>query len=357
MTWLQSLLWPFTLPYGVYVRLRAVAYGAGILRQCRLNAKVISVGNLTTGGTGKTPMTLWIAERLLAEGKKVGILTRGYRGRSVQQPGGGVAAEDAQASTSRGSTGSVSTSDEVQLIAARLGDRVAIGVGGDRYANGNELVKDGIEWFVLDDGFQHMQLARDVNIVMIDASNPFGGGHLLPAGRLREPKSALARADLIVITRSRHAPAVEAIIRHETSAAIYYAHTHLDSVEAVDGTSGAEGDLGARAKKIFVFCGIGNPAAFLADLREWGFEVVGHWFFPDHHRYAQAEADAIRKTATECGAKALVCTEKDSFNIAGIDWQGFDVEYCQISMRVDAEDDFWGAINALAQARGQRARS
>jgi tetraacyldisaccharide 4'-kinase len=357
VTWLQSLLWPLTLPYGVYVRLRAVAYGAGILRQYRLNAKVISVGNLTTGGTGKTPMTLWIAERLLAEGKKVGILTRGYRGRSVQQPGGGVAAEDAQASTSRGSTGSVSTSDEVQLIAARLGDRVAFGVGGNRYANGSKLVKDGVEWFILDDGFQHMQLARDVNILIIDASNPFGGGHLLPAGRLREPKSALARADLIVITRSSHAPAVEAIIRHETGAPIYYACTHLESIEAVSGASGATGDLDARAKKIFVFCGIGNPAAFLADLREWGFEVLGHRFFADHHRYTQGEAEAIRKAALDSGAQALMCTEKDAFNTAGIDWQGFAVKYCRISMRVDAGDDFWGAIKALAEARGLRALS
>jgi tetraacyldisaccharide 4'-kinase len=346
VTWLQSLLWPFTLPYGAYVRLRAAAYRAGILRQRRLDATVISVGNLTTGGTGKTPMTLWIAERLLAEGKKVGILTRGYMGRRVQQPASAAGAA-AGASMSR-----IATSDEVQLLAARLGDRVAFGVGGDRYARGSKLAKDGVDWFILDDGFQHMQLARDINIVMIDASNPFGGGHLLPAGRLREPKSALARADLIVITRSNHAPAVEAIIRHETSAPIYYARTHLESIEAVSGASGASGDPDARAKKIFVFSGVGNPAAFLADLREWGFEVTGHWFFPDHHRYTQGEADSIRKTALDCGAKTLVCTEKDIFNMAGIDWQGFDVEYCRISLRVDAGDEFWGAINALAQARG-----
>ncbi len=181
----DSLLWPFTLPYGAATRLRALAYRRGILRQCRLDDVVISVGNLTTGGTGKTPMVLWIAQRLLSEGKKVGILTRGYRGK-----------------TSSGG----STSDEVRFLQARLGDSVAFGVGADRFARGRELSARGVEWFILDDGFQHQQLARSVNIVLIDATNPFGGGHLLPAGRLREPKSALARADIIVITRSERAP-------------------------------------------------------------------------------------------------------------------------------------------------------
>ena len=181
----QSLLWPLTLPYGAVSRLRARAYKKGLLRQQRLHGVVISVGNLTTGGTGKTPMVLWLAERLLAEGKKAGILTRGYRGETSL-------------------TGS--TSDEVQLLQRRLGDRVAFGIGADRFARGSELATRGIDWFILDDGFQHLQLARDVDIVLIDATNPFGGGHLLPAGRLREPKAAISRADIVVITRSGHAP-------------------------------------------------------------------------------------------------------------------------------------------------------
>jgi len=185
VTLLESVLWPLTIPYGAATHLRTRAYRTGLLRAKRLDGVVISVGNLTVGGTGKTPMVLWIAERLIAEGKKTAILTRGYRG-------------DASAEGS--------TSDEVQLLQARLGDRVAFGVGADRWARGRELSAQGIDWFILDDGFQHIQLARDVDIVLIDATNPFGGGHLLPAGRLREPKSALARANLVVVTRSDHAP-------------------------------------------------------------------------------------------------------------------------------------------------------
>src|SRR5271156_6844347 len=128
MKFLESLLWPLTLPYGAVAHLRARAYHRGILRQRRLDGRVISVGNLTTGGTGKTPMVLWIAQRLLTEGKSTGILTRGYRGEG-----------DAAASTS----------DEVQLLRARLGERVELGVGADRFASGTELAKGGVEAFVL----------------------------------------------------------------------------------------------------------------------------------------------------------------------------------------------------------------
>lgn len=205
----QTLFWPLTLPYGATARLRASLYRRGLLRQRRLEGIVISVGNLTTGGTGKTPMVLWIAERLLADGRFPGILMRGYRGET-------------------GPSGV--TSDELRLLQARLGQRVQFGVGPDRFARGRELAARGVDWFVLDDGFQHFPLARDVDIVLIDATNPFGGGFLLPAGRLREPRSALARADLIVITRSDHAPAVEAVIRRDSDAPIFYAAPHLESV-------------------------------------------------------------------------------------------------------------------------------
>ena len=133
-----------------------------------------------------------------------------------------------------GATQGTSSSDEVQLLRHRLGDRVAIGVGADRFARGSELAKKGVEWFVLDDGFQHLALARDVNIVLVDATNPFGGGYLLPAGRLREPRTALARADIIVITRSEYTPAVEATIRHYSAAPIFHARPRLDAIFAVD---------------------------------------------------------------------------------------------------------------------------
>jgi tetraacyldisaccharide 4'-kinase len=344
VTLTESLLWPLALPYGVAVRLKALAYRKRLLRTQHLDGIVISVGNLTVGGTGKTPMVLWIAERLLAEGKQVGILTRGYGG----EPSG------AQSNHASGAA-AVSTSDEVQLLKSRLGDRVVFGVGANRFTVGRELARRGIRWFILDDGFQYQQLARDVDVVLIDATNPFGGGHLLPAGRLREPKSALVRADLVVITRTSRAPAIEAAVRRESNAPIFYARPQLDSIQNIsDGQSSSAVAVG-QLPKLFVFCGIGNPLAFLASLHDWNIPIVGHRFFPDHHRYTQRDQDEIARLAQEASASGVICTEKDVYNLHGIQ-RPLKTFYCSISMRVDREDDFWRAVASAAKSRAHSAR-
>jgi len=345
MTLKDSLLWPLTVPYGAVSRLRSRAYRAGILKQQHLPGNVISVGNLTTGGTGKTPMVIWIAERLAAEGKSVGILTRGYRGDSAPQPA------TSRTNVEAKQKAPTSTSDEVQLVQARLGDRVAFGVGADRLAHGQELASRGVNWFVLDDGFQHLQLARDVDIVMIDATNPFGGGHFLPAGRLREPKTALARADLIVVTRSSHSPAVESAVHRETNAPVFYAQAELDSVYSPSSAPVESHD--AREQDLFAFCGIGNPSAFVADLRSWGFQIVGHKFFPDHHRYSPADVREIEAEARAAGASGLICTEKDRFNFP-CSSAAMDLWVCAISLRVDREQDFWRTMMAAIDSRKSR---
>jgi tetraacyldisaccharide 4'-kinase len=327
----ESFLWPLALLYGAVAHLRARAYLRGILRQRRLDGVVISVGNLTTGGTGKTPMVLWIAQRLLAEGKRVGILTRGYRGETSSEG---------------------STSDEVQLLQARLGDRVAFGIGADRFTRGRELVKGGVEWLILDDGFQHLRLARDVDIVLIDATNPFGGGRLLPAGRLREPRAALARAGIVVITRSGRAPAIEATIRRDSDAPIFYARPRLDAIRSVsDGQLG--GELApSQLPKLLAVCGIGNPTAYIKDLREWGVEIAGHRFFPDHHRYTQRDDDEIAREAKAAGASGVICTEKDLYNLRAIFYR-LPAFVCSISLQIDREDEFWRTIVTIAQSRAQ----
>ena len=159
-------------------RIRVWCYARGIFKSKKLPGTVICVGNLTVGGTGKTPMVLWLAERLVEEGKQTAILTRGYRGTKPERARG------------------VPESDEVTLFRERLSGKVQIGVGADRYATGEVLARHGVDWFVLDDGFQHLQLSRDADIVLVDATDPFGGGRTLPVGRLREPVSALRRADV-----------------------------------------------------------------------------------------------------------------------------------------------------------------
>ncbi|MGH9714276.1 MAG: tetraacyldisaccharide 4'-kinase [Candidatus Acidiferrales bacterium] len=333
MTWKDSLLWPLSVPFGAVAHLRARAYRKGILKQRRLDAVVISVGNLTVGGTGKTPIVLWIVERLLSEGKSVGILTRGYRGKKFASSGGESGGDD-------------SSSDEVQLLKSRLGDRVSFGIGADRFERGRALTARGVGWFVLDDGFQHMQLARDVDIVLIDATNPFRGGHVLPAGRLREPRTALSRADIMVITRSHHAPAIEAAIRRDSDAPIFYARVEMDSVFAPFHPHLTERE--ARERRLFAFCGIGNPSAFVSDLRDWGLQICGYRFFPDHHRYSAADINAIEQEAKSAGASGVICTEKDSFNYTGV-WRSMDLWVCSISIQIDRQDDLWRTVMEIAQ--------
>jgi tetraacyldisaccharide 4'-kinase len=335
----EVILWPFSLLYGVASRLRARAYRTGLLKPKRLEAIVISVGNLTVGGTGKTPVVLWIAQKLLAEGKQVGILTRGYRGDVVETDDSG---------TGGSASGS---SDEVQLLKTRLGDRVRFGVGANRFQKGTELAANGVDWFVLDDGFQHLQLARDVDIVLVDATNAFGGGHLLPGGRLREPLSALARADLVVITRTSNAPGLERAIQRYTNSPIFYAQPRLDAIRYVEA-----GQLGGSiatdiAGKPFAFCGIGNPHSFLFTLRDSSIDLAGHQFFPDHHRYTKTDAAEIGFAARAAGATALICTEKDLYNLGDAFDGTIDLLCATISMTIEREDDFWHQTISIANNR------
>jgi tetraacyldisaccharide 4'-kinase len=348
MTLKQSLLWPLSLPYGAVAHLRARAYRKGVLKQQHFDGTVISVGNLTTGGTGKTPMVLAIAEHLLAEGKNVGILTRGYRGEKIAP-----ASKSNSAAAATTANAITTTSDEVRLLQSRLGTRVHFGVGANRYEQGMELSKRGVNWFVLDDGFQHLQLARDVDIVLIDATNPFSGGRLLPAGHLREPRSALARADITVITRTTRAPAIESAIRRDSTAPIFYARTKLDAIHKF--TEGhVAGPVAAEAlPKLFAFCGIGNPSAFLDDLRAWNLDIAGHKFFPDHHRYTDHDDQEILELASDAGASGLICTEKDLYNLHAIYCGKLPTYYCSISMQIDNADDFWRTVKTATEQRAR----
>jgi tetraacyldisaccharide 4'-kinase len=335
---LSVALWPVAAVYGGVVRLRAALYRHGVLPRRRLGGVVISVGNLTVGGTGKTPMVLWLAERLAAEGQRPAILTRGYQGEGERDEKG------------------EPWSDEVALLRQRLEGRALFGVGKDRYASGRALEREGTRWFILDDGFQHLALERDADIVLLDASSPFGGGRILPAGRLREPRTALARADIVVITRSGHAPALETMVRWFTRAPIFYASTELEAVLRAPALEAVLPD-GERARmKFFAFCAIGNPAAFFDDLGKWEFTVAGERRFRDHHRYSPAEMDELEHAAAAAGADAMICTEKDVFNLRAAPATEMPIYACRIRMAVSDAEGFWRAILEATERRaGSRA--
>ena len=335
--WLR-LLWPVSLVYAMISRARAWCYRRHIFPNRKLPGTVISVGNLTAGGTGKTPMVLWIAERLAEEGKPAAILTRGYRG------------------SSDASTQGVPQSDEVALLRNRLSGKVQLGVGADRYKNGEALARQGVGWFVLDDGFQHLKLARDVDIVLLDATDPFGGGAVLPSGRLREPVSALRRSDIVVITRSVQspAPAIEAMIRRHTESPIFYTTTRLVSVLRVPRMDVALPQQDLRRARFLAFCGIGNPSAFFEDLRAWGFQIASERSFADHHVYIAKESAELEQSAASSGADALLCTEKDVWNLRHVQFAALPVYCCRISFQLPT--GFWETLMEIVQSRQARSR-
>jgi len=277
-------------------------------------------------------MVLWIAERLAQERKHAAILTRGYRGKLEPNSKG---ATDKQG---------LPQSDEVALLRERLSGRVQLGVGADRFKNGEALVRHGVEWFVLDDGFQHLKLARDANVLLLDATDPFGGGSILPTGRLREPVSAMGRADIVVITRSVQSPAsaIEAIVRRHCRCPIFYATTQLVSVLRVPRLDVALPEQDWRRGRFLAFCGIGNPPGFFDDLRGWGFRLAGQRSFPDHHEYSAQQAADLERAAASTGADALLCTEKDVWNLRNVQFAGLPVYCCRISFQIP--EAFWEAV-------------
>lgn len=323
----RMLLWPLSLLYGGLVRLRVWLYAKGWLKQKRLKATVISVGNLTVGGTGKTPMVIWLAEKFLAEGKRVAILSRGYHGAN-------------------------GTSDEVELMKFRLQSRVSFGVGKNRFAEGRLLEsQQPIDVFLLDDGYQHLQLARDLDILLMDASRPLAGESLLPAGRLREPLSAMARANLLVFTRTETVPGTMAAIQKLQHYPVFAAATQILGFRRLGGEIALLSSAEIGAGPFLAFCGLGNPEAFFRDLGNWGLAVCGQVTFPDHHRYSDRDVLQIGKAAKRAGANAFVTTEKDAQNLGGVGIGDAPVYVAVIDLVVSPEADFKNALDQSLAAR------
>jgi tetraacyldisaccharide 4'-kinase len=282
---LSVLLYPASLVYGGLIYARRAAYRAGVARAERLPVPVIVVGNLTVGGTGKTPLVLWLAQFLRAHGRAPGILCRGYGG-TLRSPRH--VAPDADA---------LECGDEPVLLAQRSG--CPVWIGADRAAAARALLatRPACDVLLCDDGLQHYALARDVEICVVDAARGFGNGWLLPAGPLREPLSRLAQVDALVVNGTAAPP--------PAGQAPCFA-MRLEGREfrnALD-PSCRTGPEGFRGKRVHAIAGIGNPQRFFDHLRALGLEVTPH-IFPDHHPFAASDLALP-------GAEALVMTEKDA---------------------------------------------
>jgi tetraacyldisaccharide 4'-kinase len=299
----EAGLW--ATPIRAALRGGEVLYRAGVaLRNRRYDRKgpdvtlpveVISVGNITAGGTGKTPFVIDLVTRLDRMGKSPAVVARGYG-----SPGG-------------------EPNDEERLV-RRHCPAVSYFANPDRAAAGEEAcLRCGADVIVLDDGFQHRRLARALDIVLIDATCPFGHGRLLPGGLLREPPGALRRADAVVITRAGQVSpariaALDAKLRRLAESAIHLkCHHRVTSIDRIDGTATGESLDGARA---VLFAGIGNPSAFRQTALSLGVKVVGQRYWPDHYRYRRRDLDDLLRTGAFTPHDLLLTTEKDAVKLA-----------------------------------------
>ena len=237
----------------------------------------------------------------------------------------------------------------------RLHGRAAFGVGKNRFAAGHRLESQHpVDVFLLDDGFQHLQLARDVNILLVDASRPLRDESLLPSGRLREPLSEIHRADLVVFTRVNDQPSLKRAIQEFPGLPIFPAATRLLRYRRL--TAGKQviaPDLELPHQPVFVFCGVGNPDAFLSDVERWRNRVAGHFIYRDHHPYSRRDLRRLEDAAKNAGARALLTTEKDVENLRDLLPLSLPVYACEIEVKIADAGEFQKALKSkLEEGRG-----
>jgi tetraacyldisaccharide 4'-kinase len=304
------------VPYGLAVRLRNAMYERGWKERHKAPVPVVSVGNLTVGGTGKTPCVEHVARFYRGRDWRVAVLSRGYGS------GGG-------------------RNDEAMVLEENLPDVPHL-QGPDRVALAAAAVKElESEVLILDDGFQHRRLARDLDIVLLDATNPWGHGHLLPRGLLREPPSALRRAGAVVLTRCDQAGEAERGRLREMVARLApgapVAETTHRPVDLSNGAQVAATLDRLRGRPAAAFCGIGNPEAFRRTLHDLGADVVALRTFPDHHAYARADVDDLRAWARRQPADCVVVTtQKDLVKLRLSDLGGRELWAVRIRLHVEA---------------------
>ena len=312
-----------TVPYRLAVAARNAAFDLGLLPSYAAGVPVVSVGNLTTGGTGKTPFVAETVARLAELGRQPAILSRGYR-----------ALEGA--------------ANDEKLVLDRLCPGVPHVQQPDRVAGARLAVEGGANVLVLDDGFQHRRLRRNLDLVLVDALNPFGYGRLLPRGLLREPLTAIRRASAVVITRADQVSdaeieQIEKTLKHaagpKKAAALPVIHVAYPPAELL-GTGGEREPIDRlRGRRVVAFCGIGNPAGFAATLAAAGATLAAEperalLAFPDHHHYTPADMQRVNALADELGAELIVTTLKDLVKLTDGITPGFPVRAVGIGAQV-----------------------
>lgn len=345
--------------YGAGVKLKNAGYDAGVLAGRTLPCRVISIGNIVAGGTGKTPMTIHVVNRLKQMGRHPVVLSRGYGGKAEKK---GIVVSDGYEIFSTPDI----AGDEPFMMASKLRG-VPVIVGGDRYKSGMRAVSEfDPDIIVLDDGFQHRRLQRNMDLVLVDADNMFGNGYLIPRGMLREQVSGLGRSGAIILTRCRDdcKSAVDAMRRQlvdilprnrsEAENKPIFRTDHVSFLSGIhDGSAPLSADIPLHTVEadaeddfssithaaVFVFSGIARNRDFLTVIENNGGHIVGHRAYPDHHQYTDTELGEIVGKAMSMGADFLVTTEKDYVRIAGKMPGGLPIAVIGVKIRFKGDDE------------------
>ncbi|BBO67500.1 tetraacyldisaccharide 4'-kinase [Desulfosarcina alkanivorans] len=311
---LETALSVLSILYGGVMGIRALLYRKGVLPSETLPCRVVSIGNLIAGGTGKTPMTIMVAQCIRDLGFRVVVISRGYRGR--MEDAGGIVS-DAETVLQ----GPENAGDEPFLMAGLL-KGIPVVVGRRRFDSGMMAVKRfQPDVIVLDDAFQHLRLKRDLNLVLLDSRSPFANGRLLPRGLLREPLSALKRAHAIVYTRCQDDGLPSGRGALPVSRPVFYTD-HIPVIRRAEPGDGAlfrePMDLSAlKGRKTVAFSGLADNRQFFHSLKQAGCELVHAFSFPDHHRYGSGDLKRIAETARKTDADVVATTYKDFVKIEG----------------------------------------
>jgi tetraacyldisaccharide 4'-kinase len=339
---MRVLLRPLAAAYESAIRLRWQFYASGLLRVSRLRNPVISIGNLTMGGTGKTPVTIALAGLLQSSGHHVAVLSKGYGGRHRGQP---LLVSDGQRILSTAKA----AGDEALVLAENLPQTI-VAVARNRVEAGAWVEQRfEVDVHLLDDGFQHLTLHRDLNLLLIDATNPFGSG-LPPLGRLREPPQAITRADAVIFTRAEATTDLhrlkEEVQKFKPGIPCFTARQRLASAKVL---AGARTPIDAlRDSKALAFAGIANPRQFFAMLHQNGIHLRDSIGFRDHHDYSQADYKRLKARCQRLSADTLITTEKDAVKLGPTALSPLRVVVIRIAFDVDDLEALCRLLSAAA---------
>jgi len=305
--WVGWFLMPFGWLYGLIVSIRRKLYESG-KRQLHLPVTLLSVGNIEVGGTGKTPVTIWLANRIAGMGYNVSVVARNF-GKRTRACRVRLDNDDVRSNFT----------DEVLLLAESLLGKCSVYAGRSKSEAAMKAYRgEKPDIIIVDDGFQHLQLFRDIELLVLDFASPFGQGGILPSGTLREFPTVISKADHIWINRIPTGMSAEWIKRrvsdYNWKAPVQFSRIEHTGVRFINGKSLPD----IPSKTVFAFCGIGKPESFRNSLEEAGIRLEGLEAFPDHHLYSEGDIDQLKGIMERTGASALITTAKDAVKLYGI---------------------------------------